>query len=160
MISYVAIGLSDHVFPLSKMPGWSGGKSWAYHGDEGQLLDGNEFPQKRTFLEKYSTGDVIGCGVNMKEHTAFFTKNRIYQGTSLSLCPKIVNPAIFPKSINRRSYSECPRPTLSHYWFRFPRIQGQDYVRNSSPDSAHYVKGGARCGFDRRPRLIEQCNYY
>lgn len=60
------------------MPGWEP-ESWAYHGD-----DGHSFCQSATgkaYGHKFGLSDVIGCGVNFKQGTAFFTRNGVYIGT-------------------------------------------------------------------------------
>ena len=73
----IGIGFSGSKASLEKLPGWEP-ESWAYHGD-----DGNSFccqsPAKQ-FGPKFTTNDVIGCGVNFKTGCAFFTKNGINQG--------------------------------------------------------------------------------
>jgi hypothetical protein len=39
-------------------------------------------------LDKYSTNDVVGCGINFFKREIFFTKNGIYHGTHLYLYKK------------------------------------------------------------------------
>lgn len=52
--------------------GWELG-SYGYHGDDGNFFcsSGTGVPYGPTF----TTGDVIGCGYNMIDHTIFYTKN-------------------------------------------------------------------------------------
>lgn len=57
--------------------GWDK-KSYGYHGD-----DGNSFccsGQGQSYGPTFTTGDVIGCCINMIEKTCFFTKNGINLG--------------------------------------------------------------------------------
>lgn len=57
--------------------GWEK-QSYGYHGD-----DGNSFSSSGTgkpYGPTFTTGDVIGCGVNMIDNTAFYTKNGIKLG--------------------------------------------------------------------------------
>lgn len=59
-------------------PGWFPG-SWAYHGDDGLIYDGYE-DNGRRYGETYTKDDTIGCGVDLKRHTIYFTKNGKYLG--------------------------------------------------------------------------------
>jgi len=57
--------------------GWDK-QSYGYHGD-----DGNSFcssGQGEPYGPTFSTGDVIGCCVNLVENTCFYTKNGINLG--------------------------------------------------------------------------------
>ncbi|KAL9086399.1 MAG: hypothetical protein Q9159_004175 [Coniocarpon cinnabarinum] len=70
----VAIGFSTESATLHRMPGWEP-ESWAYHGD-----DGHSFCQtasSKPYGQKFGFSDVIGCCVNFKNGTAFFTKNGV-----------------------------------------------------------------------------------
>ena len=57
--------------------GWEK-QSYGYHGDDGNSFSssGSGTPYGPTF----TTGDVIGCGVNMIDNTAFYTKNGLKLG--------------------------------------------------------------------------------
>lgn len=80
--SHIAIGVSGSGVVLNRMPGWEQ-KSWAYHGD-----DGNCFCQTangKSYGHKFGTTDVIGCGINFKNNSIFFTKN----GVHLGLCSAV-----------------------------------------------------------------------
>ena len=70
--SPIAIGFSALNVVNNRMPGWEP-DSWAYHGD-----DGHAFCQSapgKPYGPKFGSSDVIGCGVNFKSGTAFFTRN-------------------------------------------------------------------------------------
>jgi len=57
--------------------GWDK-QSYGYHGD-----DGNSFcssGQGEPYGPTFSTGDVIGCCVNLIENTCFYTKNGVNLG--------------------------------------------------------------------------------
>lgn len=68
----IGVGFSGRKASLGKLPGWEN-DSWGYHGD-----DGKSFCCQSTgkdYGPKFSTGDIIGCGVNFVTGCAFFTKN-------------------------------------------------------------------------------------
>jgi hypothetical protein len=80
--SSIGIGFSGREVPLSRAPGWEP-DSWAYHGD-----DGNTFccqSSGKHYGPGYTTGDVVGCGVNFRTGCAFFTKNGANLGAYLAI---------------------------------------------------------------------------
>ncbi|RDL40364.1 Uncharacterized protein BP5553_00343 [Venustampulla echinocandica] len=77
--SSIGIGFSSKDVPLSRLPGWEP-ESWAYHGD-----DGHSFGCQSTgkhYGPPFAAGDIIGCGVNFRTGSAFFTKNGDHLGTA------------------------------------------------------------------------------
>lgn len=109
---YMGIGLSAHGVNMNRLPGrnkknrifflsyqllsydlllllllnlgWDK-QSYGYHGDDGHSFcsSGTGQPYGPTF----TTGDVIGCGVNLIENTCFYTKNGHYLGTAFTDLP-------------------------------------------------------------------------
>lgn len=73
----IAIGFSDQAVALSDLPGWTG-LSWGYHGDDGKFR--GEGGEKKN-IERFTTGDVIGLGLNRKSHSIYITKNGKHHGT-------------------------------------------------------------------------------
>lgn len=59
--------------------GWEK-NSYGYHGDDGHSFcsSGTGKPYGPTF----TTGDVIGCGVNLIDNTCFYTKNGVNLGNN------------------------------------------------------------------------------
>ncbi|KAI8997559.1 hypothetical protein BDB01DRAFT_771549 [Pilobolus umbonatus] len=78
---YIGIGFCSATNSLDRLPGWDVG-SWGYHGDDGHSFAGSGTGQN--YGPCFSTGDIIGCGVNFGEHSAFYTKNGKYLGVAFS----------------------------------------------------------------------------
>ncbi|KAH8879182.1 hypothetical protein GQ53DRAFT_46935 [Thozetella sp. PMI_491] len=66
------IGFCLEDAPWTGMLGWDS-LSWGYHGDNGHVYD--SAGSGKSHGPRYTSGDIIGCGVNFKTKTAFFTKN-------------------------------------------------------------------------------------
>lgn len=66
--------------------GWDK-QSYGYHGDDGHSFSssGNGQPYGPTF----TTGDIIGCGVNLVDNTCFYTKNGHHLGIAFRDLPVI-----------------------------------------------------------------------
>jgi hypothetical protein len=73
----ISIGFSGPKVTLNRLPGWEP-DSWAYHGDDGMTFCSTQ--SGKAYGPKYSTLDVIGCGVNFRTGEAFFTKNGVHLG--------------------------------------------------------------------------------
>lgn len=82
--SSIGIGFSGKNVPLSRLPGWEP-ESWAYHGDDGHSF-GCQSAGKH-YGPPFSAGDIVGCGVNFRTASAFFTKNGDHLGSYLHLRP-------------------------------------------------------------------------
>ena len=68
----IGVGFSGPKVALNRIPGWEP-DSFAYHGDDGQIF--NNTTSGKNYGPKSGTLDVIGCGINFRTNTAFFTKN-------------------------------------------------------------------------------------
>lgn len=95
------------------MIGWDK-HSYGYHGDDGHSFcsSGTGQPYGPTF----TTGDVIGCGVNLIDNTCFYTKNGHNLGvafTDLPVSQKFLMD-IFSKQIEF-IVSECNKNHLSNF---------------------------------------------
>ncbi|XP_067931611.1 ran-binding protein 9-like [Watersipora subatra] len=78
---YMGIGLSAREVNTNRLPGWDN-KSYGYHGD-----DGNSFccsGQGESYGPTFTTGDMIGCCVNLIDGTCFFTKNGVNLGVAFT----------------------------------------------------------------------------
>ena len=95
----IGIGFSGPKVALSRIPGWEP-DSYAYHGDDGQVFSNTT--SGRSYGPKFGTLDVIGCGINFRTNTAFFTKN----GHLLGTCSPYVSPPSTNTIRHRFSRSE------------------------------------------------------
>ncbi|KAF2494087.1 Ran-binding protein-like protein [Lophium mytilinum] len=68
----IGIGFGSSKVVLNRIPGWEP-ESWAYHGDDGMIFSNTT--SGKQFGPKFTTSDVIGCGINFRTGCAFFTKN-------------------------------------------------------------------------------------
>lgn len=73
----IAVGWNDFMHVLTYAPGWDV-NSWGYHGDDGHSFEGSG--TGKIYGPQFTTGDIIGCGINLVDKTAFYTKNGIFLG--------------------------------------------------------------------------------
>ncbi|XP_028179391.1 ran-binding protein 9-like [Ostrinia furnacalis] len=87
----MGIGLSAHGVNMNRLPGWDK-HSYGYHGDDGHSFcsSGTGQPYGPTF----TTGDVIGCGVNLVDNTCFYTKNGHHLGIAFRGLPPNLYPTV------------------------------------------------------------------
>uniref|UniRef100_A0A182UKC1 Ran-binding protein n=2 Tax=gambiae species complex TaxID=44542 RepID=A0A182UKC1_9DIPT len=88
---YMGIGLTHTNFKMNRLPGWDK-QSYGYHGDDGHSFcsSGNGQPYGPTF----TTGDIIGCGVNLVDNTCFYTKNGHHLGIAFRDLPPRLYPTV------------------------------------------------------------------
>ncbi|CAK8575272.1 unnamed protein product [Lathyrus sativus] len=85
----VSIGFTSENFKMRRQPGWEA-NSCGYHGDDGLLYRGQG--KGETFGPTYTTGDIVGAGINYATQEFFFTKNGRVVGT---VCKDMKGP-LFP----------------------------------------------------------------
>ncbi|CAJ1978226.1 unnamed protein product [Sphenostylis stenocarpa] len=68
----IAIGFTCETFKMRRQPGWEA-NSCGYHGDDGLLYRGHG--KGEAFGPTYTSGDVVGAGINYASQEFFFTKN-------------------------------------------------------------------------------------
>jgi len=91
----IAIGLSSSKFERVKMlPGWDI-HSYGYHSDDGGIYHGVG-RQLSQFGPSFGLGDIVGCGIDYRDHSIFYTLNGNFLGkafkniqTGIELFPTI-----------------------------------------------------------------------
>ncbi|XP_037085416.1 ran-binding protein 9-like [Pollicipes pollicipes] len=86
---YMGIGLSQQGTSLNRLPGWEK-YSYGYHGDDGYAF--NSTTTGQPYGPTFTTGDVIGCGINLVDNTCFYTKN----GHHLGIAFTDLRPDLYP----------------------------------------------------------------
>ncbi|QHO56077.1 ran-binding protein M homolog [Arachis stenosperma] len=74
----IAIGFTSESFKMRRQPGWEA-NSCGYHGDDGLLYRGHG--KGEPFGPTYTSGDIVGAGINYAAQEFFFTKNGQVVGT-------------------------------------------------------------------------------
>ena len=80
----IGIGLTSNGSKLNRMPGWNK-NTIGYHGDNGKVYKGKRNGSK--YGPSFGVGDVVGCGLDLKRNTVFFTKNGCSIGVAISNLP-------------------------------------------------------------------------
>ncbi|KXJ22092.1 ran-binding protein 9 [Exaiptasia diaphana] len=88
---YMGIGLSAQGVNMNRLPGWEK-NSYGFHGDDGHSFcsSGTGKPYGPTF----TTGDIIGCGLNLIDNTCFYTKNGVNLGIAFRDLPSNLYPTV------------------------------------------------------------------
>ncbi|AQK53010.1 SPla/RYanodine receptor (SPRY) domain-containing protein [Zea mays] len=84
-----SIGFTSESFKMRRQPGWES-NSCGYHGDDGHLYRG--LGKGEPFGPKFTSGDIIGAGINYLSQEFFFTKN----GAPVGAIPKEIKGPLYP----------------------------------------------------------------
>lgn len=107
----IAVGLTAKGTNLNRQPGWDR-HTFGYHGDDGKAFRENGYPRNK-YGPAFGTNDVIGCGLNLKTRTCFFTKNGKFLGIAFKNMPVI---SLYP-TIGLHSKNEIVRVNLGQHPF-------------------------------------------
>ncbi|XP_067652546.1 ran-binding protein 9-like [Haliotis asinina] len=105
---YMGIGLSTQGVNMNRLPGWDK-HSYGYHGD-----DGNSFCSCGTgqpYGPTFTTGDVIGCCLNLIDNTCFYTKNGVNLGVACTDLPPKLYPTVglqTPGEVVEANFGQSP----------------------------------------------------
>ncbi|KAG8907592.1 hypothetical protein FRB99_003516 [Tulasnella sp. 403] len=109
---HIGVGFAMKHCKLSKLPGWEN-ESWGYHGDDGKVFSSQG---ERTFGPKFSTEDVVGCGIDFSIQRIFFTKNGTFLDHVFQPLPYGVE--LYP-FVGLRSSRESVQANFGQIPFRF-----------------------------------------
>ncbi|KAF8953208.1 Ran-binding protein 9 [Entomortierella lignicola] len=121
---YIGIGVCNATVDLNRLPGWEP-QSWGYHGDDGNSFEG--CGNGRPFGPVFTTGDVIGCGVNFRDMTLFFTKNGVHLGVAF----RNLKGTLYP-TVGMRTVGEVVEANFGQREFVF---NIENYVRNEKVEA-------------------------
>ncbi|CAI2195632.1 16558_t:CDS:2, partial [Funneliformis geosporum] len=89
----IGIGFCTKSARLNKMPGFED-ISWGYNGDDGKSYNAYGKPYGTGFM----TGDTIGCCLNFRNNTVFYTRNGVNLGIAFRDLKKALYPCVGMKS--------------------------------------------------------------
>lgn len=107
----ISIGLADGDFPLNKHPGWTK-KSYGYRAD-GKVYNNKQAGE--VMMPKFTTGNIVGCGINYFKREIFFTYNGEYTGPAF----KDVELKEYYATIGLHSLNECITFNFGNKPFKF-----------------------------------------
>jgi len=88
---YMGVGLSAQGVNMNRLPGWDK-HSYGYHGDDGHSFCSSGTGQ--SYGPTFTTGDVIGCGLNLIDRSCFYTKNGHNLGVAFTNLPSYLYPTV------------------------------------------------------------------
>lgn len=88
---YMGVGLCASDVNMNRLPGWDK-HSYGYHGDDGHSFCSSG--QGKAYGPTYTTGDVIGCGIDLTQGSCFYTKNGHHLGVAFQDLPSGLYPTV------------------------------------------------------------------
>ncbi|RXH92436.1 hypothetical protein DVH24_033332 [Malus domestica] len=140
---HIAIGFTSESFKMRRQPGWEA-NSCGYHGDDGLLYRGHG--KGEAFGPTYTSGDIVGGGINYDSQEFFFTKNGAVVGT----VPKDIKGPLFPTIAVHSQNEEIVRSYLLHYGYE-DTLNSFDMASKSTVPPVHIAQEN---GFDEQDILF------
>jgi len=88
---YMGVGLCAQSVNMNRLPGWDK-HSYGYHGDDGHSFCSSG--QGQAYGPTFTTGDIIGCGINLIDGSCFYTKNGHHLGVAFKDLPPNLYPTV------------------------------------------------------------------
>ncbi|KAF9437753.1 hypothetical protein BGZ76_011283 [Entomortierella beljakovae] len=139
---YIGIGVCNATVALDRLPGWEP-QSWGYHGDDGNSFEG--CGNGRPFGPVFTTGDVIGCGVNFRDMSLFYTKNGVHLGVAF----RNLKGTLYP-TIGMRTVGEIIEANFGQRDFVF---NIEDYVRNEKVEAWQVLENSIQAAIVEKSQL-------
>lgn len=142
---FIGVGFCCEDVLLTRLPGWED-DSWGYHGD-----DGHSFCCQGTGQEygpKFTTGDVIGCAINLVSGECFYTKNGVHLGIAFTGLSGDLYPSIGLKTLGeqvRVNFGAQPFVFDIDYYYRQEKMRLYDSVRQEAEDDTPRVQRLVEC---------------
>ncbi|KAK6522795.1 hypothetical protein TWF281_002229 [Arthrobotrys megalospora] len=121
----ISIGFCGADVQLNRLPGWEP-NSWGYHGDDGKSFCCSGMG--KAYGPQFNSKDVIGCGINFRTNSAFFTRNGHMLGTAFRDIP--TDRKLFP-AVGMKKPGEHIRVNFGQEEFSFD-IDGYIKVERKS----------------------------
>ncbi|GAB5590488.1 hypothetical protein Unana1_05388 [Umbelopsis nana] len=131
---YIGIGFCDADSTMDKLPGWDA-DSYGFHAYDGRCYHAST--KGAAYGPTFSTGDVIGCGINFNSKTAFFTKNGVYLGVAFNNIK--VDAPLYP-CVGLRTPGEHIRVNFGSKAFQFDIVQYMNEERRHLHSSISNVE--------------------
>ncbi|KAF2858096.1 SPRY-domain-containing protein [Piedraia hortae CBS 480.64] len=96
---------------MTRMSVWEG-ESWTYHGDSGEALG-------KPYGPRFTGADVIGCGINFRNDTCFFTRNGCDLGTAFTGINRFAGSHLLYPSLGMKKNGERIRANFGQRPFAF-----------------------------------------
>jgi hypothetical protein len=129
---YMGIGLSKSDVLLNRLPGWDK-NSYGYHGDDGHSFCCSGTGQN--YGPTFTTGDVIGCCLNLIENTCFYTKNGYNLGIAFRDLPSDLYPTVglqTPLESVEANFGQYPFEFDIHNYVKEWHLKSRQTIENFS----------------------------
>ncbi|KAF9917025.1 hypothetical protein BX616_002132 [Lobosporangium transversale] len=139
---YIGIGVCSAMVPLDRLPGWEP-QSWGYHGDDGNSFGG--CGNGRPYGPVFTTGDVIGCGINFRDMSLFYTKNGVYLGVAF----RDLKGTLYP-TVGMRTAGEVVEANFGQREFVY---NIEDYVMNEKIEAWQTLENSLQSTLSERHQM-------
>ncbi|KAF9171622.1 hypothetical protein BGX20_007263 [Mortierella sp. AD010] len=139
---YIGIGVCNATVALDRLPGWEP-QSWGYHGDDGNSFEG--CGNGRPFGPVFTTGDTIGCGVNFRDMSLFFTKNGVHLGVAF----RNLKGTLYP-TVGMRTAGEIIEANFGQREFVFDI---DNYVKNEKVEAWQLLERSIQAAIVEKKQL-------